>query len=184
MKIYVKFLSSLHSNNHKVNYFNMNSIYLKNLEKETNKSLPTISKYFIPFTWFAFLASLAYIIYFFPNLPKLQFNNTFEINGLTIVIWLVVTFFSAIVQTYSANYMKGFKKQNTFLILCLLFSMSVMFFVASNHIVLLLVSWLSMGVIMSRLIGINSEWKEAKEASFYAIKNYFPYRYYRYLIYF
>ena len=142
------------------------------LQKKLNHGLPKISKILIPFTWLVFLSCLSYIIYFFPNLPQRQFSDVFEINGLTIVIWTVVAFFSAIIQTYAASYMKGFKKQTSFLLSCLLFSASVMLFVASNHIALLLCFWLVMGVIMSKLIGINKEWQEAKEASSYALKHY------------
>lgn len=148
-----------------------NSNYSKPKTTSSNK-LPLISKYLIPFTWFVFLASLSYLIYFYTNLHHLQIGEAFEINGLSIVIWTVVAFFSAIVQTYAANYMKGFKRQNSFLLLCLLFSISVMLFVASNHIALLLLFWLSMGVIMSKLIGINTSWKEANEASNYTLKHY------------
>ncbi|GAA4973021.1 proton-conducting transporter membrane subunit [Algibacter aquimarinus] len=142
-------------------------------KEKFNHGLPVISKYLIPITWLVFLSCLSYIIYFFPNLPQWQISGAFEINGLSIVIWTVVTFFSAIVQTYSASYMKGFKKQNTFLLTCLLFSISVMFFVASSHVALLLLFWLSMGILMSKLIGINKEWNEAKQAASCARKNYF-----------
>lgn len=43
--------------------------------------------------------------------------------------------------------------------------MSVMLFVMANHVILLIFSWLIMGVFMSRLIGIDSSWGEAREAS-------------------
>ena len=50
------------------------------------------------------------------------------------------------------------------MILCLAFTFSVMLLVMSNHIVLLLFSWLIMGIFMSQLIGIDKTWGEAKEA--------------------
>lgn len=143
-----------------------------NSKTTSSHGLPLISKYLIPFSWLVFLTSLSYLIYFSINLPLIKIGEAFEINGLSIVIWTVVTFFSAIVQTFAANYMKGFKRQNSFLLLCLLFSISVMLFVASNHIALLILFWLCMGVIMSKLIGINTSWKEANEASIYTLKHY------------
>nr|WP_228122936.1 proton-conducting transporter membrane subunit [Oceanihabitans sp. IOP_32] len=43
----------------------------------------------------------------------------------------------------------------------------------SNHIAPFLISWLLMGFFMARLIGVNSDWGEAKEASRLAQKYFF-----------
>jgi NAD(P)H-quinone oxidoreductase subunit 5 len=56
------------------------------------------------------------------------------------------------------------------MILCLAFTIAVMLLVMSNHIALLLFSWLMMGVLMSQLIGIDSSWGEAREASKFTLK--------------
>jgi NAD(P)H-quinone oxidoreductase subunit 5 len=45
-----------------------------------------------------------------------------------------------------------------------------MLLVMSNHIFLLLFSWLMMGVLMSQLIGIDKTWGEATEASKFTLK--------------
>ncbi|MFK7831852.1 MAG: proton-conducting transporter membrane subunit [Winogradskyella sp.] len=141
--------------------------HLENLNK---KSL--LSQFLIPFTWCMFLGSAATMIYYFSDFPSWTFGELFQINGFSMVIWAVVTFFSAIVQMYATNYMKGFKRKHSFLLYCLAFSFSVMLFVISNHIVLLMSFWLLMGLIMSKLIGIDSEWKEAQHASKFARLNY------------
>ena len=143
----------------------------KTLKKDT-KELPSLLKLLAPFTWLLFLACLGTLIYYFPNAPQWTLGSVFKVNGLSIIIWTLVAFFSAIVQTYATNYMKGFKNYQMFLILCFVFSISVMFFVASNHVVALLFFWLAMGVIMSKLIGINPNWQEARAASHYARNNY------------
>jgi NAD(P)H-quinone oxidoreductase subunit 5 len=141
--------------------------HLENL----NKNSP-LSQFLIPFTWFLFLGSTFLMFYYFSDFPTWNFGELFQINGFSIVIWSVVTFFSAIVQMYATNYMKGFKRKPSFLLYCLAFSFSVMGFVISNNVFLLVLFWLLMGLIMAQLIGINSEWKEAQHASKFARLNY------------
>ncbi|WP_231928742.1 proton-conducting transporter membrane subunit [Formosa sp. Hel1_31_208] len=123
-------------------------------------------------TWLIFLVNATLIVYYFSDFPSWNFGNLFQINGFSIVIWTVVAFFSAIVQMYATNYMKGFKKKQSFLLYCLGFSFSVMLFVISNNVFLLVFFWLLMGLIMSKLIGIDSEWKEAQHAAKFARLNY------------
>jgi len=141
--------------------------HLENL----NKNSP-LSQFLIPFTWLIFLGNAALIVYYFSDFPNWSVGDLFQINGFSIVIWTVVAFFSAIVQMYATNYMKGFKKKQSFLLLCLAFSFSVMGFVISNNVILMVFFWLLMGLIMAKLIGIDSEWKEAQHASKFARLNY------------
>ena len=141
--------------------------HLENL----NKNSP-LSQFLIPFTWLLFLGSSALMVYFFSDFPTWNIGDLFQINGFSMVIWSVVTFFSAIVQMYATNYMKGFKRKPSFLLYCLAFSFSVMGFVISNNVFLLVLFWLLMGLIMAQLIGIDSEWKEAQHASKFARLNY------------
>lgn len=133
----------------------------------------TLSKVLIPLTWFVFLLNAGLLVYYFSDFPTWNYAGWIHINGFSIVICAVVSFFSGIVQMYSANYMKGFKKEKQFLLLCLAFSLSVMGFVIANHVVLMVLFWFLMGLIMSKLIGIDSEWKEAQHASKFARTNYF-----------
>ncbi|WP_414691917.1 proton-conducting transporter membrane subunit [Pedobacter glucosidilyticus] len=123
--------------------------------------------------WFLFLGNLGYLAYQFPNMPKWDYQNFIRINGFTLVIWTTVTFFSAILSSYASNYLQGFRYQNRFMMLCTGFTFSVMLFIASNHIALLLVSWFVMGIFMAKLIGVNTSWREAKEASKFAQKYFF-----------
>ena len=141
--------------------------HLENL----NKNSP-LSQFLIPFTWLLFIGSAGLMVYYFSDFPSWNIGDLFQINGFSIVIWTVVAFFSAIVQMYATNYMKGFKKKQSFLLYCLAFSFSVMGFVISNNVFLMVFFWLLMGLIMAQLIGIDSEWKEAQHASKFARLNY------------
>ncbi len=146
---------------------------MKTEHLEQLNSRSTLSKVLILIAWLCFTANAVLLIYYFSDFPIWHYKDVFLINGFSIVIWTVVSFFSSIVQMYAANYMKGFKKQKQFLLLCLGFSIAVMLFVVSNHVALLVFFWFLMGLIMSRLIGIDTEWKEAQHAAKFARTNYF-----------
>lgn len=120
--------------------------------------------------WLLFAGNLIYLILYFSKMPSWSFKNVLKINGFTILIWTTVTFFSAIVSTYASSYLKGFKYHTKFMVLCFVFTLSVMLLVMSNNIIVLLFSWLMMGVFMSQLIGIDKDWGEAREASKFTLK--------------
>ncbi len=142
----------------------------KHLESLNKKS--ALSQFLISFTWLIFLGSTAVTIFNFSNFPTWNLGSYFQINGFSMLLWSVVSFFSAIVQMYASNYMKGFKRKQSFLLYCIVFSFAVMGFVISVHVVLMVLFWLFMGLIMAKLIGIDSEWKEAQHASKFARLNY------------
>ena len=125
----------------------------------------SLTKVISLFIWLIFFCNLAYLSYYFPDIPTWKYGNILKVNGFTILIWTTVTFFLGIINTYSDNYLRGFKFASKFKILALGFSLSVMLLVMSNHILLLILGWLLMGVFMARLIGVNSDWGEAQEAS-------------------
>ncbi len=138
------------------------------IKKEGN--LFKLSKISSLFFWLLFLGNLGLLLYYYPNIPNWSYHDFIRINGFTLVIWTTVTFFSAIVSTYALDYLDGFKYQNYFTRLCIGFTLSVMLLIASNHIAPLLLSWFAMGFFMSRLIGVNNSWHEAKEAAKYSQK--------------
>lgn len=141
------------------------------LEMDDNKSYISIIVPF--FLWALFLGNLSYLVINFHNLSEWHLGSVLKINGFTILIWTTVTFFSAIVASYSKSYLKGFIFYSKFMLLCFGFTLSVMLLVMSNHIFLLLFSWLVMGIFMSQLIGIDKNWGEAKEASKFTQKYFF-----------
>lgn len=135
-----------------------------------NFMLFSISKTITYVLWLMFFGSLTYLIYNSPNIPVWEYHSIFKINGFTILIWTLVTFFSALISSYGLNYLKGFEYHSKFALLCLGFTLSIVTFVMSNHITLLLGTWLLMGVFMSQIIGVDSKWGEAKEAAKFALK--------------
>ena len=151
------------------NIANQETLSKQNLNYGDHKT-PIISKIFSPVLWILFFSSIGLLIYYFIENPTWNLENIFRINGFTILIWITVTFFSAIVSNYSQSYLKGFRYHSRFTALCFGFTTSVMVFVMSNHIIPFLVCWLAMGFFMARLIGVDSKWGEAREASNFAQK--------------
>tara|TARA_R110002126_G_scaffold55819_6_gene149693 strand:+ start:6365 stop:7834 length:1470 start_codon:yes stop_codon:yes gene_type:complete len=135
---------------------------------EMNKS--SISVVITSFLWLLFASNFVFLILHFAQIPEWSYGDVLKINGFTILIWTTVTFFSAIVSTYASTYLKGFTYHSKFMVLCLAFTLSVMLLVMANNILLLLFSWLLMGIFMSQLIGIDKKWGEAREASKFTLK--------------
>lgn len=124
------------------------------------------------FLWLLFLGNLIFLGFCFSDHFIFNWEGIILINRFTLIICSTVTFFSAILNTYSKSYLTGFKFQNEFVNLSLGFTFSVMLFVAANNVLLFSFSWFAMGFFMAKLIGINTDWKEAKEAAKFAQKNF------------
>ncbi len=142
-----------------------NELTQKNSTKSNESTIPLFSKTASLFVWLLFFSSVGLLIYYLVKTPYWNFNDIFHINRFTLLIWVTVTFFSAVVNSYSKSYLNGFKFHAKFTVLSLSFTFAVMVFVMSNHILPFLFSWLLMGLLMARLIGVNSDWREAQEAS-------------------
>ena len=143
----------------------------KSQSEATDSSLPmTVSTISTTVLWLLFAANVICLVYFFPNVPEWRYGNVLRVNGFTLLIWTTVTFFGALVSAYAGNYLKGFRYHSKFMLLCLGFTVSVMLFVVSDHVAPLLLSWLVMGIFMSRLIGVDTQWGEAQEASKFSQK--------------
>lgn len=130
----------------------------------TSNAIPFLPKISSTIHWVLLIASIIALLYYQIVSPNLEYSGIFRINSFTLLIWTTVLFFSAIVSTYSKKYLAGFQYQKQFSFLSIGFTLSVMFFVISNHIAVLLISWFAMGFFMSKLIGINKNWGEAREA--------------------
>lgn len=133
-----------------------------------NKSTDSIIKVINYTFWALFITNLICLLFFSKNITEWQYQNILKINGFTILIWTLVTFFSALIGAYAKNYLKGFRYHNKFTLLSFGFTLAIMVFVMANHVALLLAMWFLMGVFMSKLIGVVSEWGEAREASKFA----------------
>ncbi len=141
-----------------------------NLLEEKQNSISSFASSVNVFLWLLFSGNVILLAVSFGNNQTWYLENIIRVNGFTVLIWTTVTFFSAILSTYSIYYLAGFQYQKKFIVLSLGFTLSVMLFIASNHIALLLLSWFAMGVFMANLIGVNSQWGEAQEAKKFAQK--------------
>ncbi len=86
------------------------------------------------------------------------------IDGLTAVMWVVVTFFSGIVHSYSRRYMAGDRDLERFYARIFAFTLTVMTMVAADNVALFAAAWLAMGLVMASLIGHVRSWEQAQAA--------------------
>lgn len=142
---------------------------LYNKRATTKKSILIIFPQVITaLLWLLFIGNLVYLLYYYPNLPELAISNLLKVNGFTVLIWTTVTFFAGLIGSFACDYLKGFRYRSKFMARCMGFTLAVMFFVMSEHLIILLLSWLAMGVFMSQLIGIDASRGNAREAALFA----------------
>lgn len=137
----------------------------KSPKKYISPYLIALQKTIVPFQWILFSGNLFYLLYHFPDIPEWFVGDILRFNGFTLLIWTTVTFFSAMVGSYAENYLQGYRYRSRFKLFCLGFTLSVMTLVLSEHVILFLIGWSFMAFFMSRLIGIDSDLGEAREAS-------------------
>ncbi|QLH83588.1 proton-conducting transporter membrane subunit [Halosimplex pelagicum] len=89
----------------------------------------------------------------------------FVVDGLTAVVWVVVTFFSGIVHSYSRRYMAGDRYLDGFYARIFAFTLVVMTMTAADHVALFAGSWLTMGLLMASLVGHERDWPQARAAA-------------------
>jgi NAD(P)H-quinone oxidoreductase subunit 5 len=145
--------------------------------KSTVGALPdtTVESPFVPvaltwLVWSLFAVSIAVLI------ARVRFGGAWEvpgvvaIDGLTVLMWVVVTFFSGIVHSYSRRYMAGSTHKTKFFVTTFGFTATVMGLVAADHVALFGLLWLAMGLLMAELIGTISGWGQAQAAATVARK--------------
>jgi NAD(P)H-quinone oxidoreductase subunit 5 len=88
-----------------------------------------------------------------------------RVDGLTVVMWTTVTFFSGVVHSYSRRYMAGNRTIDRFFTRVFGFTLVVMLLVAADSLALFWVAWLAMGLLMAGLIGHVEGWQQARAAS-------------------
>ena len=86
------------------------------------------------------------------------------VDGLTVVMWVTVTFFSGIVHSYSRRYLAGSRTIDRFFGRVFGFTLAVMTLVAADSLVLFGAAWLAMGLLMADLIGHVDGWPQARAA--------------------
>ena len=96
-----------------------------------------------------------------------------HIDGLAIVLLLVVTFISLLVQLYSTEYVRGDRRYTHFFAALTLFSAGMLVMVSSESMVQFILGWEIMGLCSFLLIG---HWWEEEANSRAALKAFFTVR--------
>ena len=89
------------------------------------------------------------------------------VDGLTVLLWAVVSFFAGIVHSYSRRYMAGSEHLTRFFSRLFGFTLAVLLLVAADHVLLFGVAWLVMGLVMADLVGTVKGWPQARAAAAY-----------------
>ncbi len=114
--------------------------------------------------WTLFLASLGVLALTVRGGAGWELSTLLRIDGLTAVMWVVVTFFSGIVHSYSRRYMAGDRDIERFFGRVFGFTLAVVTMTAANHVALFVAAWLAMGLLMAGLIGHVRDWPQARAA--------------------
>lgn len=132
---------------------------------DANESTARLPAVFTRVVWLAWVASLLVVG------ARLQAGEGWElaglllVDGLTVLMWTVVTFLSGIVHSYSRRYMAGSEAITRFFLGLFGFTLAVMVLVAADHVVLFGVAWLVMGLVMAELVGTARGWPQARAAA-------------------
>ena len=103
--------------------------------------LPTILTQVV---WLLWVASLGTLAAQFWRGEAWELAGLVAIDGLTVVMWTAVTFFSGIVHSYSRRYMAGNKTVDRFFVRVFAFTLVVSVLVAADSFALFGVAWLVM----------------------------------------
>ena len=115
--------------------------------------------------WLLFAGSLGALAVRLANGSGWEFADLVAVDGLTVVMWVAVTFFSGIVHSYSKRYMAGSETIAQFFARVFAFTLVVMVLVAADNVVLFGLAWLAMGLLMAGLIGHVEGWTQAQAAA-------------------
>ncbi|MFB6119572.1 MAG: proton-conducting transporter membrane subunit [Halobacteriaceae archaeon] len=115
--------------------------------------------------WALFLLSLTVLALSAVRGADWRLPGLVVVDGLTAVMWVVVTFFSGIVHSYSRRYMAGDARLDQFFGRIFAFTLVVMVVTAADHVALFAAAWLGMGLTMASLIGHVRGWEQAQAAA-------------------
>ena len=115
--------------------------------------------------WVLWTASLGALTLYALRDPTWSIAGLVAVDGVTVVMWVAVTFFSGIVHSYSRRYLAGSQTIDRFFGRVFGFTLAVMILVAADSLVLFGVAWLAMGLLMADLIGHADSWPQARAAA-------------------
>ena len=148
------------------------TLNLKHTAQDQASLIPLVSRISAPAYWISLVGCILALVYYQIALPEWEYSDISRINGFTLLIWTTVLFFSAVLSTYSKKYLAGFRYQKNFSLFSFGFTLSVLVFAMSNHVLPLVLSWFAMGFFMANLIGVCQSWGEARESHKFSLKNF------------
>ena len=132
---------------------------------DANESTARLPALFTLAVWLAWVASLLVVGARLRAGEGWELAGVVSVDGLTVVMWAVVTFLSGVVHSYSRRYMAGSETMTRFFTRLFGFTLAVVVLVAADHIVLFGVAWLAMGLVMADLVGTARGWPQARAAA-------------------
>ena len=132
---------------------------------DTRAASPLVPVALTWIVWTLFAASVAALV------ARTRFGGPWEVpglvsvDGLTLLMWVVVTFFGGIVHSYSRRYMAGSTHETRFFLAAFGFTALVAALVAADHVLLFGLLWVAMGLTMAELIGTVTGWEQARAAA-------------------
>ena len=134
----------------------------------SNRPTPRLPAALTRFVWLLWVVSLSAVGVRLAGGGDWELSGLVVVDGLTLVMWVVVTFFSGIVHSYSRRYMAGSEHLTRFFTRLFAFTMVVMGLVAADHVAGFWLAWLVMGLVMADLVGTVRGWPQAQTAASYA----------------
>jgi len=132
---------------------------------EMEKSTSTVPATLTRLVWLLWVLALGVLaVWSLADISWKSFGAV-AVDGFTLLMWVIVTFFSGIVHSYSRRYMAGDREVDRFFAGVFAFTLSVMVLVAANHLALFVAVWLAMGLVMANLIGHVRNWQQARAAA-------------------
>ncbi|AQL44510.1 oxidoreductase [Halorientalis sp. IM1011] len=131
----------------------------------TSTSTPLAPAVFTRLVWALLVASVGALAARQLTGGNWEVPGLVAVDGLTVLLWVVVTFFSGIVHSYSRRYMAGSEHLTRFFTRLFAFTLSVMVLAAADHVALFGAAWLAMGLVMADLIGTVKGWPQAQAAA-------------------
>lgn len=134
---------------------------------------PLAPRLFTRVTWLIWLMSVGVLALYVGGVSLPAVEGFVAADGLTVVMWSLVTFMSAVIQSYSRRYMSGNRRSSRFFAYVFGFTVAVLVLVAAESLVLFVVAWLAMGVVMAELVGFVRGWKQARASARLARRSFF-----------
>lgn len=102
----------------------------------------------------------------------LSVEQLFHFDNLSLVMITLVSFVIPSIVSFSSRYLKGDSKQSTFYFNLLMLLPIIFVMVTADHILLLLVAWITSNYFLTRLMLHKCQWEAARQSYILAIKNY------------